>query len=152
MKSIRLILLVSLLVLSSTSASAQFAEEWAFGLRTGIYVDQGDPFIGVEGLTPLYPGWFFNPNVEWVFIDGGDFATINLDIHYDLDLETDYYVWVGGGLAGLYENLGDSEFDLGANILGGIGWHVDTWLPYAQVKVLVSDVNDEVVGAVGVRF
>lgn len=152
MKNLKLIAITSLLVLVAMPALAQFGEEWDFGVRTGVYVDQGDPFIGVEALTPITGNFFFNPNVEWVFIDGGDFATINADVHYDLDLNTDYYVWVGGGLAGIYENLNDSEFDLGFNALGGIGWRFGTWIPYAQAKVLISDVNDEVVGAVGVRF
>ena len=61
-------------------------------------------------------------------------------------------MWVGPGVAGIYDNLNESEFDVGANLLGGIGWQFGTWIPYAQAKILASDANDEVVGAVGVRF
>lgn len=152
MTRFKVLALTVLLALASMPAFAQFGEEWDFGVRTGYYIDTGDPFIGFEALTPITGNFFFNPNVEWVFADGGDLATINADVHYDLDLNTDYYVWVGAGLAGIYDNFGDSEFDIGANLLGGIGWQFGTWIPYAQAKLLVSDVNDEVVAAVGVRF
>lgn len=152
MKRLSISAITLTLLLFSTPAFAQFGEEWDFGVRTGMYIDVGDPFIGFEALTPIAGNFFFNPNVEWVFIDGGDLATLNADVHYDLDLDTDYYVWVGAGLAAIYENLGESEFDIGANALGGIGWRVGSWIPYAQAKILISDVNDEVVGAVGIRF
>lgn len=141
-----------LLAFASMPAFAQFGSEWDFGVRTGLYIDTGDPFIGFEALTPITGNWFFNPNVEWVFAEGGDLATLNADVHYDLNLRTRNFVWVGAGLAGIYDNFGDSEFDIGANILAGIGMRYGTWIPYAQAKVLVSDANDEIVGAVGVRF
>lgn len=153
MKTMKVLTITILLAFASMPAFAQFGSEWDYGLRTGLYIDTGDPFIGVEAITPITGNLFFNPNVEWVFVDGGDLATLNADVHYDLNLRTDYYVWVGAGLAGIYDNLsGDSEFDIGANLLGGIGWQYGTWIPYAQAKVLVSDANDEVVGALGIRF
>lgn len=128
------------------------ADDWIFGVRTGVYIDQTDAFLGVEGLTPISGSFVFNPNIEWVFAQGGDFATINADVIYDLGNDGEKFWWVGAGIAGVYNNLDDSEFGIGANVLGGVSWRINTWEPYAQVKVLFSDTKDDVVAAVGLRF
>ncbi|MBW3565824.1 MAG: hypothetical protein KY459_14000 [Acidobacteria bacterium] len=138
------------LIFVAVPASAQ--EDWIFGVRTGFYIDQGDAFLGVEGLTPISRSLVFNPNIEWVFAQGGDFGTINADVTYDLGNDGEKFWWVGVGIAGVYDNLNDSEFSVGGNILGGISWRINTWEPYAQVKVLISDAKDDVVAAVGLRF
>ena len=44
-----------------------------------------DWMIGVELITPVTRSVFFNPNLEWVFVEGGDLATLNADFHYDLE-------------------------------------------------------------------
>ena len=41
-----------------------------FGVRVGAYVEEPDPFVGLELLTELgSSGWFFNPNLEFVFAE-----------------------------------------------------------------------------------
>ena len=101
--------------------------------------------------------WFFNPNFEYVFVDPGDLATLNLDVHYDLDTDNDdFYVWLGGGPAIVFrddEGRGDDDddTDVGLNLLGGVGWQLEAFVPYFQAKALIAD-DSEVVLAVGVRF
>jgi hypothetical protein len=148
MTKTRNLTLALLLILAAVPALAQDID---WGIRTGYYFDVGDPFLGVEALMPISGEVFFNPNIEWVFIDGGDLATINIDIHYDFRTPGNYFLWAGLGLAGIYSNLGDSDFDLGANLLAGVGWRLGTWLPYAQLKGIIAD-NNDVVLALGVRF
>ena len=128
------------------------------GVRGGVYTDVGEPFLGVDLLMRISDTrWFFNPNLEYVFVDHGDLATVNLDVHYDLDTDNDdLYVWLGGGPAIVFrddERHGDDEddTDVGINLLGGIGWQLEAFVPYLQAKALIAD-DSEVVLAVGVRF
>jgi hypothetical protein len=126
-----------------------------FGLRAGAYLENSDPFVGLELLTRMGSSdWFFNPNVEFVFADQRDRITGNFDFHYDFRVTGDYYLWAGAGPAILYtdgDGARDSETDAGLNLLAGIGWRLSNLTPYAQVKVVVSD-DSELVAAVGVRF
>lgn len=139
------------LVLFAPAASAQ-----DFGIRGGIY--GGDGMIGVELLTPISDDWWFNPNVEYVFVDDGDLFTLNGDAHYDFDTDGNYYLWAGGGLAVIFSDLDrpgrddGSETDLGLNLLAGAGWNPGASVrPYVQGKVTISD-DTEGSLAVGVRF
>jgi hypothetical protein len=141
----------ALLLLAPAPASAQTD----FGVRGGAYLEDADPFVGLEVLTRMGSSdWFFNPNVEFVFADERDRISGNFDFHYDFRVTSDYYLWAGGGAAILYTDSDggrDSETDAGLNLLGGIGWRLSGMTPYAQLKVVVSD-DSEVVAAVGVRF
>jgi hypothetical protein len=117
--------------------------------------------LRAEGLTRLGDSqWFFNPNVEVVFIDNGDFATLNADFHYDFDVDLPVYLWVGGGPAVILQDRdlppgargNEDDTDFGANLLFGVGFKTQgLWRPYAQVKVLIADDNQAVL-AVGFRF
>lgn len=125
------------------------------GIRIGTYTDAGEFFAGVEILTPLSPQVYFNPNIEYVFVDYGDLMTLNLDVHYDFPTRSNMLYWVGAGLAVQYFDPaegGDSGTNAGLNILGGLGLVTRGGIiPYAQAKVVVGDV-EEFVLAVGLRF
>lgn len=138
------------------------AQDIDFGVRAGYYSDVEEGFLGVEALRGFGRGghWFFNPNLEWVFIDGGDYATLNGDVHYDFDTDGPFAVWVGGGPALVYNSFDrprrrgddDSETDFGFNLLAGIGTARRMAIrPYLQGKILLSDETEAVI-AVGVRF
>jgi hypothetical protein len=45
----------------------------------------------------------------------------------------------------------EDDTDLGVNLLGGVGWQLEAFVPYVQAKALIAD-DSEVVLAVGVRF
>lgn len=134
------------------------AAEVDVGVRGGVYADVGELFLGADLLMRILDTrWFFNPNLEYVFVDPGDLATVNLDVHYDLDTGNDnHHVWLGGGPAIVFrdnEGRGDDDDDteVGINLLGGIGWQLEAFVPYVQAKALIAD-ESEVVLAVGVRF
>ncbi|MGH9464276.1 MAG: hypothetical protein ACRD0X_01435 [Thermoanaerobaculia bacterium] len=131
------------------------AAQWDFGVRGGVYTDESDAFVGVELLHRIGPPqWFFNPNVEWVFLERGDLVTLNADFHYDLLVDAPVDVWVGGGPAILFNNpdRGDDETDAGLNLLVGVGFLPgDAIRPYVQGKIVLSD-ETEAVLAFGVRF
>ena len=130
-----------------------------FGIRGGIYNDADAGFLGAELLTDfLGRGWFFNPNVEYVFVDDGSLWTLNLDAHYDLKTGAPFDFWLGGGLAGIFRSLDDRRFDddeetdIGLNLLAGLGFaRRQAIRPYVQGKVILSD-ETEAVLAVGLRF
>lgn len=135
--------------------SATRAAGLDFGVRAGAYLEDEDPFVGLELLTRLGGSdWFFNPNVEFVFADERDRVSLNADFHYDFLEERRFYLWAGAGLGAIYSESGqgrDSETDLGANLLGGIGWKLSGMTPYAQLKIVLAD-DAEVVAGVGLRF
>jgi hypothetical protein len=128
-----------------------------FGVRAGEYTDIGEPFVGAELLWGLGNDLWLNPNFEYVLVDNGDYFTLNLDLHYDLDVDRPLYVWVGGGAALISIDRDrpgrddDSETDFGLNVLGGIGFQAGPVIPYAQLKAVISDENEVVVGF-GLRF
>jgi len=143
--------LAALAVLLAAPAAAQVD----VGVRAGGYLEDNDPFVGLELLTQVGASeWFFNPNIEFVFADERDKIAANFDFHYDFPAQKGYYLWAGGGLAVINtEGVGgrDDETDAGLNVLGGIGWRVEGMTPYAQLKVVLAD-DSELVAAVGIRF
>ncbi|HEX9800930.1 MAG TPA: hypothetical protein VGC00_12250, partial [Thermoanaerobaculia bacterium] len=59
----------ALLALVAVPAAAQVD----FGVRAGAYLEDADPFVGLELLTRMGSSeWFFNPNLEFVFADERD--------------------------------------------------------------------------------
>jgi len=144
----RLVMMTAIASLFTLTAAAQV--HW--GVRAGEYTDTSKPMVGVEAITPIARSLYFNPNVEWVLADGGDLATFNADVHYDFDTRSNVFAWFGGGLAAIYDNIhGSDNTDLGVNVLGGVGWDLDTVIPYVQIKRIISD-DDEFVIAGGIRF
>jgi len=156
--SSRLLPVALSIVAAAALCSSPASAEIDVGVRGGVYTDVGEPFLGADILMKISDTrWFFNPNLEYVFVDHGDLATLNFDVHYDLDTDNDdLYVWLGGGPAIVFrddEGRGDDgdDTDVGINLLGGVGWQLESFVPYLQAKALIAD-DSEVVLAVGVRF
>lgn len=147
-----LVITVALLLLSSPAAA-----ETMFGVRAGEYTDVGEPFVGVELLHGLGRSLWLNPNFEYVLVDDGDYFTLNLDVHYDFDVDRPLFVWLGAGAALISVDRDrprrddDSETDFGLNLLGGVGWQAGPVVPYVQLKAILSDENETVI-AFGLRF
>jgi hypothetical protein len=144
------VVLSVVLALSAVAVPARAAD---LDLRAGAYVDVEKPFVGVGLLSHTGRSIYFNPNVEYVFVDSGTLATGNFDAHYDLPMGHDSpYVWIGGGLALVYSKPdgGDSDLKPRANILAGIGLHGHGSVPYVQAKYITG--LDTWVLAAGIRF
>jgi hypothetical protein len=142
------------LLLVGFIAEAEAQTPTMLGARTGVYVDDSDAFIGGEFLAPIYRRLYFNPNVEYVFVNNGSAATFNFDFHYDFPLRGPAFTWAGLGLGFLYRNPegpAGSDTDPAANILFGLGFNAGSWIPYVQGKVIASDNSDFVVSG-GIRF
>jgi len=125
------------------------------GLRAGYYSDSEGAFLGLELLARVAPRIYFNPNIEYVFVDDGRLSTWNADFHYDLPMHGSTFVWLGGGLAVVVrdpDGPDNSHTDVGANFLGGVGLRAGGVLPYFQVKALAREGGGELVLAFGVRF
>ena len=150
-------LLTSSLAVAGALSAAAPAPAAMFGVRAGEYTEAGEPFLGFEMITPLRQDIWFNPNFEYVFVDDGDLVTLNFDFHYDFEVERPLMFWVGGGPAVLFSDRDrqggdqDNETDFGLNALAGVGWTVGSVVPYAQLKAVLSDDNELVLGF-GVRF
>ena len=127
------------------------------GVRAGFYSDASEGFVGIELLTGITGRWYFNPNLEYVFVDNGSLWTLNGDVHYDLETGTPFAVWLGGGLAAIFSEVdlprGRSEDDteIGLNLLAGGGAKRGAIRPYLQGKLVIAD-NTEAVIAFGLRF
>lgn len=154
------LLALGAVVLGATLLPATARAQVDFGARTGIYTDEEDPFVGVELLGNfLGTRWYYNPNVELVFVDPGDLVTVNADFHYDLPAGTPFDIWLGAGGALIWRD-NDNRFgrddegdtDIGVNLLSGLGFNRGGAVrPYIQGKLLLSDDSQAVV-AVGLRF
>ena len=152
-----LVLAAAGLALAPTGAHAQVD----FGVRGGFYDEADAGFLGGELLMPIWDRWYFNPNLEYVFVDDGSLVTLNADAHYDFPAPEGLAFWAGGGPAVIFRDIdpppgcrgceGDDETDLGLNLLGGIGL-VRGWArPFLQGKVVLAD-DTEAVLAIGLRF
>ncbi len=123
-----------------------------WGLRTGSYTQNNAAFVGLEyKLNLLLVG--VNPNVEYVFVDGGQMATFNLDGMLQVGLLPLVSVWGGAGFGWLYSNP-DNASTSTENIfqlLAGVGLNIPL-KPYVQFKYITSKVNDGFVLGLGVRF
>ena len=122
--------------------------------RMGAYVDAEDLFVGGGVLTRIVDSFYLNPNVEYVFAERADVATFNFDFHYDFPERRNVFAWAGAGLAVLYNDPDgpiESNTDVGANLLFGVGFDLDPVIPYIQGKVILSEDNEFVLGF-GVRF
>jgi len=131
-----------------------------FGVRGGFYDDADAGFLGGELLWGVTRQWYFNPNLEYVFVDDGDLMTVNADVHYDFPTRSPFYTWVGGGVAGILRDSDcrgrfcddDNDTDIGLNLLAGVGFGKGQALrPYIQGKVILAE-DTEAVLAVGLRF
>jgi len=124
------------------------------GFRVGIYADREDAFLGGELLTPVAERIYVNPNVELVLVERATFVTFNMDFYYDIPVRAPLSVWAGAGLAILYfnpEGPAPADTDVGLDLLFGIAFSRRPVIPYLQVKAILSDRNELVVG-IGLRF
>ena len=131
-----------------------FADGVQFGVRGGYYTKVDKPFLGAELLARVAPRFYFNPNVEYVFVDNGTYMTFNGDFHYDFPTHGRTYAWLGAGPALVRvdpEGPANANTDLAANLLGGIGFRRGSVIPYVQAKAIIQ--SDSLVSlAVGLRF
>lgn len=145
-------LIASLIV--STPGHARTTD---FGVRGGLYPDQEEPFLGAEALFGVGESrrWFGNPNVEHVLADRGDLTAFSFDFHYDLPTGSPYTLWVGTGPTLIRKGgraPGDRDgTDAGVNLLVGFGAKRNAVRPYGQLKLVVADDPEAVLGF-GVRF
>ena len=155
MRSMRVLTLLVLSLAAVAAAPAARADGVDIDVRTGIYTDGSDGFLGAGVLWDVGKtgSWYANPNLEYVFVDNGDFFTVNGDVHYDFKTDAPFAVWAGGGPAVLFSDPdhGDSETDFGLNLLAGIGAKQGNIRPYGQVKLIISD-DSQLVFAFGLRF
>jgi len=148
MKLKMIIILLVLMLLSLGSANAQTR----FGVRGGVYLDQDDPFVGAHFVHKIQRAWVFNPNFEYVLVDRGSMFTINADIHYDLPSRSSTIFWLGGGLGISHFSVRDfNNTDTGLNLLMGASFGRRSAVPFVQVKVMVRDESQLVLGG-GITF
>lgn len=125
-----------------------------FGIRGGVYLDDTDPFVGIEWLGDFRGLWDVNPNFEVIFPDNVDRYSLNLDFHRDFP-GADAAVWLGAGGGLIFTDpdnrFADDETDAAINLLAGIGTRTGAVRPYGQLKVVLSDESEAVVMG-GLRF
>ena len=137
--------------LATTTARA---DDLKFGVRAGYYTEADGASLGVELLAPVAHRVWFNPNFEYVFVEDASYWTVNADFHYDFPTRSSTYVWLGGGLALVHvdpEGPAESDTDVGANFIGGVGFRTGSVIPYFQAK-LIAKSDTEFAIAFGIRF
>jgi hypothetical protein len=144
----------ALVIGSSLLAPPVFADGLKFGVRGGYYTEAEEPFAGAELLVPVAHRFYFNPNVEYVFVSNGSYLTYNADFHYDFAVSRSTYFWLGGGLGVVQvnpEGPDNGSTDVAANFLAGIGFRTGSAIPYFQAKIIAKS-DTEFAVAFGIRF
>jgi len=154
----RVLLATGASLLAAALAIAPASAKTDFGVRGGAYSDTDGPFLGAEALFDVgnTHHWFGNPNLEHVFDQTDrDLTSVSFDFHYDFPSGQPYTIWAGAGPTMIFRDrnnpMGDSRTDAGVNLLLGVGSKRGDVRPYGQMKVVLSDDSEAVVG-VGVRF
>lgn len=156
---------VVLAALAVLAGAAPAAADTKFGVRGGYYTDIEEPFVGAEVLTHVGHRFYFNPNFEWIFVEGlpaargrpgenAKYFTLNGDFHYDFPTGKNVYVWAGAGLGWSYfdtDRRGDGDNDLVVNLLTGLGFNAGGVIPYVQGKLMIQEDLEFAIG-VGLRF
>jgi|GEM_PF-6566299 len=140
--------LVSVLPLCAFADNAQ-----GFKLNTGVYVDEGDPLLGIAYEYPLSDKLAIVPGFEYVFVDNGDLYTFNVDSRFELDTNTQNPMWAGIGMGAIRREVGNfDDTDFGVNLMWGMDFdRGQNWMPYLSTKAVLSDDSYFMVGF-GIRF
>ena len=124
-------------------------------VRAGVYPDADAVAVGGGVLAPVGRSgrWYFNPNVEVARGDRRDIVAMSGDFHYDFARDGNASFWMGGGPALLVvdHRSGDTNTDLGLNVLTGVGARRGDVRPYAQLRGTMAN-ESQVSIAGGIRF
>lgn len=147
---------LALLVAGMAGTPALAQDGGDLELRAGLYVDDVDgPFVGIGYLSPIGDGgrWSIDPNAEIAFGDRVDAISASVDFLYDLRSDSTFTFWIGGGptVIHLDPDFGDGDTDFGVNGVFRMGWRDVRYRPFFQVKAIVADESELVLGA-GMRF
>jgi len=153
---VRALLFVSACVLAGSLSISPSLARPDFGVRGGAYTDAEEPFLGAEALFGVgaTQHWFGNPNVEHAFLEAADVTAVSFDFHYDFTTGEPYTIWAGAGPTMILRDRnapGSSHTDAGMNLVFGVGATKGEVRPYGQMKVVIADDNEAVLGA-GIRF
>ena len=145
------LLIAGVLMTASTVALAEPSE--GFRLNTGVYLDEGDPLIGLGYEIPVSANASIIPGAEYVFVDNGSLMTFNVDSRFDLDVNSRNPMWAGIGMGALHREVGRFEdTDYGINLTWGMDFDRNqSWMPYLNTKVILSEESYFMVGF-GIRF
>jgi hypothetical protein len=127
-----------------------------FGIRAGRFDDIGENLVGIEMALNVGP-FVFNPNFEYVLVDGGDVMSLNADFLYPFAREASVnpYIGLGLGLMRLEASGFGSENEAIANAIAGLQFGRGRVKPYVQLKhfrfLEETSINDTAL-VIGIRF
>ncbi len=128
-----------------------------FGIKTGLYEEIDEMYIGAEWMHSASDKIEFNPGLEYVLIPESRYVSLNWDAHYNLIDSKTGFIEAGGGLALIFINdeaLEKDEMELGLNtaLTAGLIIH-GRYLPYVQIKyVFNNNIEHQLVAGLGMRF
>ena len=128
-----------------------------FGIRTGLYEEIDEMYLGAEWMHRASERIEFNPNLEYVIIPESRYVALNWDANYNLVNSKTGFIEAGGGLALIFINdeaLEKDEMELGINtaLTAGLVIH-GRYLPYVQAKYVFNNaIKNQLVVGLGMRF
>src|SRR5262249_31144803 len=146
-------LVLALTAMLGPSVSPATAAPIGFQATGGWYTNQSDFFLGA-GARMAFGTLTAIPNAEWLFVDGGNQYTLNIDGTMSvlpLGVASGY---VGAGLGWIITDpdRGSRNTDTVFNLIAGPGLNTLPLKPFAQFKYVIASGDDPVQFAFGVRF
>jgi len=145
--------LLALAALLGTGVRPASAAPVGFQASGGWYTSDNDFFLGA-GARMAFGTITAIPNAEWLFVDGGNQYTLNIDGTMSvlpLGVASGY---VGAGIGWLITNpdKGSNTTDTVFNLLAGAGFNALPLKPFGQLKYVLVSGDDQFQFAAGIRF
>jgi len=135
--ALRWVFPVVLLVVIASAAQAQRSH---VGPRIGVNFDGDDVLIGGQFTVPIAGRLEFYPSLDIYLPDDGSLLGFNGDLKYRFPTGEELQFYAGGGFNYLYRSVdGESDGDVGVNLLGGFETRRGWIHPFVEGRVLFHD-------------
>lgn len=130
------------------------AQSLHVGPRIGVNFDSDDILIGGQLTAPIADRLELYPSLDIYLPDAGTLLGFNGDLKYRFPTGSSLFLYAGGGLNVLYASLGgESDTEVGANLIGGFETRTGRIHPFVELRVLLHDnTSAQLVGGLNITI
>jgi hypothetical protein len=130
-------------------ANSPGLEGW--GVRVGVADDPDQVVAGVQfDLGEIARRLFFRPDLELGVGDDHLVLAATAPVHYHFDTQTAFRPYAGGGISvgGIdhdhpHRRADDTEFEVAAKAIGGLGWELRGGVEFSiELDLVLGDLHD----------